>query len=152
MLMLALRLILRDKGGKQHCLPFVGSNLRVEIFLKKREHQKRMRWNRGLMHLCILCIYWDFKKILCKKCLLFNCFLVIKGILKALFTSIPWLLDFSDLPNYGSNSIEEKIYTKAIIEISREDHTLPFGGKLFDSLFDSLRWAPFSLALHLYSS
>ena len=40
--MLALRLILKDKGGKQHCLPFVGSNLEVEIFLKKRELQKRM--------------------------------------------------------------------------------------------------------------
>ena len=25
--MLALRLILKDKGGKEHCLPFVGSNL-----------------------------------------------------------------------------------------------------------------------------
>ena len=38
MLMLALRLILKDKGGKQHCLiPFVGSNLGVEIFSKKRE-------------------------------------------------------------------------------------------------------------------
>ena len=24
MLMLTLRLILKDKGGKQHCLPFVG--------------------------------------------------------------------------------------------------------------------------------
>ena len=33
---------LRDKGGKQNCLPFVGSNLGVEIFLKKREHQKSM--------------------------------------------------------------------------------------------------------------
>ena len=43
MLMLALRLILKDKGGKQHCLPFVGSNLGVEIFLKNSEHQKRMR-------------------------------------------------------------------------------------------------------------
>ena len=43
MLMLALRLILKDKGGKQHSLAFVGSNLGVEIFLKKREHQKRMR-------------------------------------------------------------------------------------------------------------
>ena len=41
MLMLALRLILKDKGGKQHCLPFVGSNLVIEIFLKKREHQKK---------------------------------------------------------------------------------------------------------------
>ena len=35
MLMLALRLILKDKGGKQHCLPFFESNLGVEIFLKK---------------------------------------------------------------------------------------------------------------------
>ena len=36
MLMLALRLILKDKGGKQYCLPYVGSNLEVEIFVKKR--------------------------------------------------------------------------------------------------------------------
>ena len=28
--MLALRLILKDRGGKQHCLPFVGSNLWVK--------------------------------------------------------------------------------------------------------------------------
>ena len=58
MLMLALRLVLKDKGGgKQHCLiPFVGSNLGVETFLKKMEHQKRMRYNRGLRHLCILCV------------------------------------------------------------------------------------------------
>ena len=41
--MSALRLILRDKRGKQHYLPFAGSNLEVEIFLKKKEHQKRMR-------------------------------------------------------------------------------------------------------------
>ena len=34
---------LEGQGGKQHCLPFVGSNLGVEIILKKREHQKRMR-------------------------------------------------------------------------------------------------------------
>ena len=37
--MLALRLIIKDKGGKQHCLPFVGSNLGVEICLKKREYR-----------------------------------------------------------------------------------------------------------------
>ena len=41
--MIALRIILKDKGGKQYCLPFVGSNPGVEIFLKKREPQKRMR-------------------------------------------------------------------------------------------------------------
>ena len=56
---------------------------------------------------------WGFKKILCKACLLFNCFLVIKGILKALFTFIPWLLNFSDLPNYGSNS--RKGYTLRLL-------------------------------------
>ena len=54
MLKLVLRLILKDKGGKQHCLPFV----------------------------------LGFKKILCKACVLFNCFLVIKRILKALFSFI----------------------------------------------------------------
>ena len=43
MLMVALRLILKRKDGKQHSLPFAGSNLGVEIFLKKRVHQKRMR-------------------------------------------------------------------------------------------------------------
>ena len=55
MLMLALGLFLKDNsGGKQHCLkPFVGSNLGVEIFLKKMEYQKRIRYNRGLRHLCI---------------------------------------------------------------------------------------------------
>ena len=41
MLMLALKLILKDKGGKQHCLPFVVSKLGIQIFLKKREHQKK---------------------------------------------------------------------------------------------------------------
>ena len=58
MLMLALRLFLKDKGGgKQHCLiPVVGSNLGVQKFLKKMENQKRVRYNRGLRHLCMLCI------------------------------------------------------------------------------------------------
>ena len=56
--MLALRPFSEDKGGgKQHCLiPFVGSNLGVDTFLKKMEHQKRMHYNRGLRHFCILCI------------------------------------------------------------------------------------------------
>ena len=34
--------------------------------------------------------------------------------------------------------------------MSWEEHLLLFGSKPFDSLFDSLRWAPFSLALHLF--
>ena len=37
MLMLALRVILKDKGGKQHCLPFASFNLGVEIFFEKEE-------------------------------------------------------------------------------------------------------------------
>ena len=83
-----LRLILKDKGGKQHCLiPFVGSNLGVEIFLKKMEHQKRMRYSRGLRHLCILCIEVSRNFYVKPVCLLI--FLVIKGILKALFSFIP---------------------------------------------------------------
>ena len=112
MLMLALRLILKDKGGKQHCLPFVDSNLGIEMFLKKRYHQKRM--------------HWDFKKILCKACLLFNCFLGIKGILKALFSFIPSLLNFSNLPNWLK--FEEKIYTRAIVKVPSEEHPSPYLG------------------------
>ena len=48
MLMLVLRLFLKDKGGgKQQCLiPVVGSNLGVETFLKKMKYQKRMNYNR----------------------------------------------------------------------------------------------------------
>ena len=56
MLMLTSRLIFKDKDGKQHCLPFVGSYLGVEIFLKKRKYEKGMTWNRGLRHLGILCV------------------------------------------------------------------------------------------------
>ena len=72
--MLALRLFLKDKGGdKQHCLiPFVGSNLGVETFLKKMEHQKRMCNNRGLRHLSILCIEVSRKFYVNPVCLLID--------------------------------------------------------------------------------
>ena len=93
-----LRLILKDQGGKQHCLiPFVGSNLGFEIFLKKKEHQKRMCWNRGLRHLCILWIEVS-RRFYAKPVCFLIVFLVIKGILKPLFSFITWLLNFSDLP------------------------------------------------------
>ena len=49
-------------------------------------------------------LYWGFKKNPCKDCLLFYCFLLIKRILKALVSLIPWLLNSSDLPSSGSNS------------------------------------------------
>ena len=53
--MLALRLILKDKGGKEYCLmPFVGSNLGVKTFLKKKKKDPSERMRRGLGFLCIL--------------------------------------------------------------------------------------------------
>ena len=71
-----------------------------------------------------------------------------KGILKALFSFIPWLLNFSDLPNYGSNS--RKRYTLRLLSKCLVRSTLlPTGVKVPPTLwylFDSLRWAPFSLA------
>ena len=113
----------------------VGSNLGVETFLKKMEHQKRMRYNRGLRHLCILCI-----EVSRKSCLPFNCFLVIKGIPKALFSFISWLLNFSDLPM-------AQIWGKDLHYGYGAPSSL-FGVKSpqpFDTPFDSLRWAPLSL-------
>ena len=53
--------------------PFIGFNLGVEILLKKRKQQK----NGALKYT----LYWRFKKIPYKACLLFYCFLVIKWIL-----------------------------------------------------------------------
>ena len=55
---------------------------------------------------------------------------------------------------YGSNS--RKRYTLRLLSKCLVRSTLlPIGGKVpqpFDTLFDFLRWAPFSLALHLCSS
>ena len=135
-----VRLILKDQGGKQHCLiPFVGSNLGFEIFLKKKEHQKRMRWNRGLRHLCILWIEVS-RRFYAKPVCFLIVFLVIKGILKALFSFIPWLLNFSHLPNYGSNS--RKRYTLRLLSKCLVRSTLlPIGGKVPPTLRYPL-WFP----------
>ena len=138
--MLVLRLFLKDKGGgKQQCLiPFVGSNLGVETFFKKMEHQKRVCCNRGLRHLGILCIEVSIK--LCQASLPFNCFLVIKGILKCLYFFIPWLLNFSNLPNYGSNS--RKRYTLRLLLKRLVRSTLhPVGDKVTPTLQYTL-WFP----------
>ena len=127
-----LRLILKDKGGKQYYLiPFVGPNLGVEIFLKKREHQKSMRWNRGLGHLGIFSV---------EVCLLFNCYLVIKGIPKALFSFIPWLLSFSDLPNCDSNS-RERYKLRLMSKYLARSTLLPIGGKVPPTFWYPL-WFP----------
>ena len=142
MLILALRLFLKNKsGGKQHCLIlFIASNLGVEKFLKNMEHQKRMRNNRGLRHLCIVSIEVSRKFYFCKACMPFNCFLVMKWILKALFSFIPWLLNFSDLPNYGSNSMKRyrlRLLSKCLLR----SNLLSIGDK-FPSILLYLLWLP----------
>ena len=129
---------------------FVGSNLVVEIFLKKREHQKKGRLEKRT-EAPLYTFYWGFKTIPSKAYLLFYCFLVIKRILKALFSFIPWPLNSSDLPSYGSNLRER--YTPRLLSMWLGRSTPPFhtvlGVKLplsLDPLFVFLRWASFSLA------
>ena len=141
MLISALRLFLKDNGGgKQHCsILFVGYNLGFETFLKKIEHQKRMHYNRALRHVCILCPEVSRKFFENSVCFLIVS-LVIKGILKALFSFIPWLLTFSDLPNYGSNSM--KRYTLRLLSKFLVRSTLsPTGGKVPPTLWYPL-WFP----------
>ena len=148
MLMLALRLILMDKSGKQHYLPFVGSKRGLRYFWKRGNIRKGCVSIEAPLY----SLYWGFKKTICKACLLFNCFLVIF-----------WKLYFLSLLDYWNSliclamaQIWGKDTTKAIVKLSREDHppycpyTVP--APPFNSLLDSLRWAPFSLALHLYFS
>ena len=134
MLLLALRLILKDKGGKQHCLvPFVGSNLMVELFWKRRNIRKGCieieNWGTSVYF--ILRFWGNSLQSL------FNCFFVIKQILKALFSFIPWLLNLSDLPNYGSNS--GKRYTLRLLsKCLVRSILLPIGDKIPPTLQYSL--------------
>ena len=76
----------------------VGFNLGVEIFLKKREYQKRNHWNRGLKQRFTLCVGVS-RKFHAQPLCFFNYFLIIKRILKALFSFIPWLFNSYDLLN-----------------------------------------------------
>ena len=136
MLVLALRLLLKDKGGTQHFLVFVGSNLGVEVFLKKWDHPKRMRWNRELRHLCILCIGVSRKFYAKPVCFLIVFFfvVVIKGVLKTFFSFIPWLLNFSVLPNYCSNLRKRytlRLFSKCLVKST----ILPIGSKVPPTLW-----------------
>ena len=103
-LILALRLILKDNGGKQHSLPFVGSNLGVEIFL---------RWT--IKKGCVEIEYWGMPVyfVLRFQQNYMQSLSAFEGILKALFFFIPWLLNFSDLHYYGLKS--RKRYTLRLL-------------------------------------
>ena len=80
-----------------------------------------------------------------------NLFLVIKRILKALFSFIPWLLNLSDLPNFGSNS-RKRYILRLLLKCLVKSTLLSIGGKVPPTLWYPLWWAPFSLALHVCSS
>ena len=124
--MSALRLFLKDKtGGKQHCLiPSVSSNLGVETFLKKMDYQKRMRYNRGLQHLCVLCIEVSRKFYVKPACLLFFGY---KRNSKSFIFFHSLIIEFLWFA-YGSNS--RKRYTLRLLSNCLVKSTLlPIGGK-----------------------
>ena len=147
MLILALMLFLKNKSGvKQHCLiPFIASNLGVEKFLKNMEHQKRMRNNRGLRHLCIVSIEVSRKFYFCKACMPFNCFLVMKWILKLYFLSF---LDYwISLIRLTMVQIRWKDIDLGYCQSVYWGATFSLLGinflQLSYTFFDCLRWAPF---------
>ena len=52
---------MKDKDGKQHCYHFIGSYLEVEIFLKKREGQKRSAL-KYKTEASLYTLYWGFQE------------------------------------------------------------------------------------------
>ena len=136
MLMLALRLFLKDKGGKQHCLiPFVGSNMGVET-------RKRGDIRKGCFKIedWVTSVYFAlcFQENSMQSLSAFKLFFGYKRNSKSFIFFHSLIIEFLWFA-YGSNS--------------RKRYTLRLKSpKSFDTLFDSLRWAPFSLALHLCSS
>ena len=112
---------------------FVASNLMFEIFLKRGNIRKRVRWNRGLKHLFTLCIAVSREFHAKLVCFLF--FLVIKRILKALFSLIPLLLNSSDLPSYGSNLRKRYTLTLLSICLGRSTHSLLHTPSIPSSIF-----------------
>ena len=96
---------------------FVGSNLGCEILLKMREYQKNGALKQRI-EAPLYTLYWVSKEFHVNSAYffiylfiyLFIYFLLTKWIIKGLFSFIPWLLNFPDLPSYGK--FEEKIHTE----------------------------------------
>ena len=108
----------------------------MKYFWKRGSIRKRVRWNRGLRNL------WGFKKILCSVFLFFAKY----RILKALFSFIFWLLNFSDLPSYGSNS--RKRYALRLVSMFLGSISIS-GVKLkFDELLLSKNYIPSAKTLY----
>ena len=128
---------LKVRGCKQHCLPFVGSNLEVEVFLKKREHQKTMRWNRQLRHLFLLCI--EVSRRFYAKPIWFLIVFGYKRNSKSFIFFHSLIIEFLWFV-YGSNS--RKRYTLRLLSKCLVRSTLlPIGGKVPPTLRYPL-WFP----------
>ena len=52
---------MKDKVGNNTVYQFLGSNLEVEIFLKKREHQKKGALKQKIKA-SLYTLYWGFEK------------------------------------------------------------------------------------------
>ena len=98
----------------------------MRYFSKRGNIRKSVRWKRGMSHLCTLCNRVS-RKFHAKPICFFICFLLIKKILKTLFSFIPWLLNSPDLPSYGSNSRER--HTLSLLSMCLRRSTTSFGSK-----------------------
>ena len=134
---------MKEKGGKHTFYHFVRSCLQFEIFLNKRENQKKGALKYRIETLTSLHSMLRFqKKSLQSLSALLGIFAK-KRILKSLFSFIPWLLNSSDLPSSGSNST--KRYTSRLLSICLGRSTPYIGVKVpFHYFLNSLRWASFS--------
>ena len=97
LLILVLTLILKNKGGKQHCLPFVGSNLGLRYFWKRGNIRKGCLeikdWSTSTYFLL------GFQENYIQSLSAFSLFFGYKReIRKDLFSFIPQISNLSDLP------------------------------------------------------
>ena len=133
-----LRLILKDHGGKQHCLiPFVGSFLGVEIFLKRGNIRK------GCVEIedWATSVYFElrFQKDSMQSLSAFQFFFVYKRYYKSFIFFHSLIIEFLWFA-YGSNSRER--YTLRLLSKRLVRSTLlPIGGKVHPTLRYPL-WFP----------
>ena len=124
MLILALRLVLKQKVGKKYCLPLLVLRLGLRYFLKRGNIRKGFveieDWGTSV-HFVLG--FWEnyMQSLFALSLLMSRC--LTKRILKALFSFIPRLLNFSDLPSYGLNS--RKRYTLKLFSMCLGRNTPP---------------------------
>ena len=121
----SLRLILKDKDGKKHCLPFVGSNLGVEIFFEKegtseKECVKIEDWGTS-----VLFALW-FQENSMQSLSAFLLFFTNKKNSESSVYFHSLIIEFLWLSNYGSNS--GKRYTLRLLSMCLGRSTFLYSG------------------------